>query len=96
MGSATSVEIPGGGTEGYHILRVSNLQITLPNSPKHSIPSEQVQDNSPASKAGLQSFFDFIVAINGIRLDRDNDTLKQVLKKGIGMSRIPKTNTHVN
>ena len=64
MGSATSVEIPGGGTEGYHILRV--------------------QDNSPASRAGIQSFFDFIVAINGIRLDRDNDTLKQVLKKGIG------------
>lgn len=64
MGNANSVDIPGGGTEGYHVLRV--------------------QENSPGSKAGLQAFFDFIVAINGTRLDQDNDTLKQVLKNGIG------------
>ncbi|KAL3283610.1 hypothetical protein HHI36_006748 [Cryptolaemus montrouzieri] len=64
MGNSESVDIPGGGTEGYHILRV--------------------QDNSPGSRAGLQAFFDFIVAINGIRLDKDNDMLKQILKNGIG------------
>ncbi|GJQ86001.1 hypothetical protein Trydic_g14945 [Trypoxylus dichotomus] len=64
MGNSTSVDIPGGGTEGYHVLKV--------------------QDNSPGSKAGLQVFFDFIVAINGTRLDQDNDTLKQILKNGIG------------
>jgi hypothetical protein len=34
----------------------------------------------------LQAFFDFIVAINGTRLDQDNDTLKQILKNGIGIS----------
>ncbi|RZC31949.1 GRASP55 65, PDZ 2, and/or DUF605 domain containing protein [Asbolus verrucosus] len=64
MGNSGSVDIPGGGTEGYHVLRV--------------------QENSPGSKAGLQAFFDFIVAINGTRLDQDNDTLKQILKNGIG------------
>ncbi|CAH1183543.1 unnamed protein product [Phaedon cochleariae] len=64
MGNAESVDIPGGGTDGYHILRV--------------------QENSPGAKAGLQPFFDFIVAINGTRLDRDNDTLKTILKTGIG------------
>ncbi|KAK9879627.1 hypothetical protein WA026_006693 [Henosepilachna vigintioctopunctata] len=64
MGNTESIDIPGGGTEGYHILRV--------------------QENSPGSRAGLQAFFDFIVAINGIRLDKDNDTLKQILKNGIG------------
>ncbi|KAI4464603.1 golgi reassembly stacking protein grasp [Holotrichia oblita] len=64
MGNSTSVDVPGGGTEGYHVLRV--------------------QENSPGSKAGLQVFFDFIVAINGTRLDQDNDTLKQILRNGIG------------
>ncbi|KAG5678554.1 hypothetical protein PVAND_008219 [Polypedilum vanderplanki] len=60
MGSSQSVEIPGGGTEGYHVLRV--------------------QDNSPGQKAGLEAFFDFIVAIGNTRLDQDNDTLKELLK----------------
>lgn len=27
MGAANSVEIPGGGTEGYHVLRVSSFYI---------------------------------------------------------------------
>ncbi|KAJ8955531.1 hypothetical protein NQ318_001361 [Aromia moschata] len=64
MGNSESVDVPGGGTDGYHVLRV--------------------QENSPGSKAGLQPFFDFIVSINGTRLDRDNDTLKQILKNGVG------------
>ncbi|KAF5282826.1 hypothetical protein FQR65_LT02824 [Abscondita terminalis] len=70
MGNANSVDIPGGGTEGYHVLRV--------------------QENSPGSKAGLQAFFDFIIAINGTRLDQDNETLRQVLNDGIG-KRVPLT-----
>lgn len=32
---------------------------------------------------GLQAFFDFIVALNNIRLDQDNDTLKEILKTNI-------------
>ncbi|KAK7793272.1 hypothetical protein R5R35_006771 [Gryllus longicercus] len=63
MGGTHSVEIPGGGTEGYHVLRV--------------------QDGSPGQKAGLEAFFDFIVAIGTTRLDKDNDTLKELLKAGI-------------
>ncbi|XP_034041813.1 Golgi reassembly-stacking protein 2-like [Thalassophryne amazonica] len=60
MGGAQSIQIPGGGTEGYHVLRV--------------------QENSPGSDAGLEPFFDFIVSISGTRLNKDNDTLKEVLK----------------
>eukprot|EP00095_Tigriopus_kingsejongensis_P011056 maker-scaffold23_size669530-snap-gene-1.35 protein:Tk11056 transcript:maker-scaffold23_size669530-snap-gene-1.35-mRNA-1 annotation:"golgi reassembly-stacking protein 2" len=63
MGGSQSVEVPGGGTEGYHVLRV--------------------QENSPGSRAGLEAFFDFIVAIGETRLDQDNDTLKDLLKANI-------------
>lgn len=63
MGSSHSIEIPGGGTEGYHVLRV--------------------QDGSPGQKAGLEAFFDFIVAIGNTRLDQDNDTLKELLKNSV-------------
>uniref|UniRef100_A0A6B2E8I6 Putative golgi family reassembly stacking protein 2 grasp2 n=1 Tax=Phlebotomus kandelakii TaxID=1109342 RepID=A0A6B2E8I6_9DIPT len=60
MGVSHSVSVPGGGTEGYHVLRV--------------------QSNSPGERAGLEAFFDFIVAIGNTRLDQDNDTLKELLK----------------
>uniref|UniRef100_H3AWP5 Golgi reassembly stacking protein 2 n=1 Tax=Latimeria chalumnae TaxID=7897 RepID=H3AWP5_LATCH len=63
MGGSQSVEIPGGGTEGYHVLRV--------------------QENSPGHRAGLEPFFDFIVSINGARLNKDNDTLKDLLKASV-------------
>ncbi|GIY19099.1 golgi reassembly-stacking protein 2 [Caerostris darwini] len=63
MGSGESTLVPGGGTEGYHVLRV--------------------QDNSPGSKAGLEPFFDFIVAVGNTRLNQDNDTLKEILKANI-------------
>lgn len=42
-----------------------------------------MQDGSPGQKAGLEAFFDFIVAIEKTRLDQDNDTLKELLKNGI-------------
>lgn len=63
MGSGPSVPIPGGGTEGYHVLKV--------------------QEKSPGQAAGLEAFFDFIIAIDNTRLDQDNDTLKELLKAGI-------------
>lgn len=63
MGGSHSVEIPGGGTEGYHVLKV--------------------QDSSPGQAAGLEAFFDFIVAIGNTRLDQDNDTLKDLLKASV-------------
>ncbi|XP_039999143.1 Golgi reassembly-stacking protein 2 isoform X1 [Xiphias gladius] len=63
MGGSQSVEIPGGGSEGYHVLRV--------------------QENSPGHRAGLEPFFDFIVSINNTRLNKDNDTLKDLLKASV-------------
>jgi len=63
MGGSQSLQIPGGGTEGYHVLRV--------------------QDGSPGQRAGLESFFDFIVAIGSSRLDQDNETLKDMLKLNV-------------
>ena len=41
------------------------------------------QENSPGSRAGLEAFFDFIVAIGKTRLDLDNDTLKDLLKANV-------------
>ncbi|KAM6129623.1 LOW QUALITY PROTEIN: Golgi reassembly-stacking protein 2 [Pterocles gutturalis] len=63
MGASQSVEIPGGGTEGYHVLRV--------------------QEKLTGHRAGLEPFFDFIVSINGSRLNKDNDTLKDLLKANV-------------
>lgn len=42
-----------------------------------------MQDNSPGQAAGLEAFFDFVVAIGNTRLDQDNDTLKELLKANI-------------
>lgn len=63
MGGSQSVDIPGGGTEGYHVLTV--------------------QENSPGHKAGLQPFFDFIISVCDTRLNKDNDTLKELLKMNV-------------
>ena len=60
----SNLKIPGGGSEGFHVLRV--------------------QDGSPGHKAGLEAYFDFIVTINGVRLDTDNDRFKEVLKENVG------------
>ncbi|PAA73432.1 hypothetical protein BOX15_Mlig018024g1 [Macrostomum lignano] len=59
MGAGSSAPVPGGGTDGYHVLRV--------------------QDNSPGHKAGLEAFFDFIIAIGNTRLNEDNDKLRELL-----------------
>lgn len=42
-----------------------------------------VQGNSPAEKAGLEPFFDFIISIGNFRLDRDNEMLKDQLHANI-------------
>lgn len=42
-----------------------------------------MQDNSPGQKAGLEAFFDFIIAIAGTRLDQDNDMLKELLRQNV-------------
>jgi len=63
MGAGQSSEIPGGGCEGYHVLRV--------------------QQDSPGHKAGLEPFFDFIVMIGNTRLNKDDDSLKDLLKANV-------------
>ncbi|KAM4562007.1 Golgi reassembly-stacking protein 2-like [Fundulus diaphanus] len=63
MGGSQSVQIPGGGSEGYHVLRV--------------------QEHSPGYHAGLEPFFDFIISVCDTRLNRDNDTLKELLKMNV-------------
>ncbi|XP_069814952.1 Golgi reassembly-stacking protein 1 isoform X2 [Dendropsophus ebraccatus] len=39
-----------------------------------------VQENSPAQKAGLEPFFDFIIAIGHSRLNKENSMFKDLLK----------------
>ncbi|XP_038157116.1 Golgi reassembly-stacking protein 2 [Cyprinodon tularosa] len=63
MGGSQSVQIPGGGSEGYHVLRV--------------------QEHSPGYHAGLEPFFDFIISVCDTRLNRDNDTLKELLRVNV-------------
>eukprot|EP00040_Diaphanoeca_grandis_P020179 m.107349 g.107349 ORF g.107349 m.107349 type:complete len:417 (-) comp27785_c0_seq1:78-1328(-) len=64
MGNAPSTpEVPGGGSEGYHVLKVAS--------------------GSPGEKAGLEQFFDFVIAINNIRLDEDSDILQKVCKQNV-------------
>lgn len=65
MGNSESVQIPGGGTEGYHVLRVGACPVGRVQDRKVDL---QVQDNSPGQAAGLEAFFDFIVAIGNNRL----------------------------
>ncbi|CAD5209884.1 unnamed protein product [Bursaphelenchus xylophilus] len=63
MGNSESTPLPGGGSEGYHVLRV--------------------QENSPGQLAGLEAFFDFIVAVGNKRLDRDDESFKQILNQSV-------------
>lgn len=42
-----------------------------------------IQEDSPAEKAGLEPFFDFIVSIGNNRLNQENDLLKDLLKANV-------------
>uniref|UniRef100_A0A3Q0SN21 PDZ GRASP-type domain-containing protein n=1 Tax=Amphilophus citrinellus TaxID=61819 RepID=A0A3Q0SN21_AMPCI len=42
-----------------------------------------VQEDSPALKAGLEPFFDFILSIGNTRLNKENDLLKDLLKANV-------------
>ncbi len=70
MGGGQSVEVPGGGKEGYHVLKVCSLPKLALNF-TFSAPCFKllkVLDNSPGYHSGLQAFFDYIVSIDGVRL----------------------------
>lgn len=42
-----------------------------------------MQENSPAQQAGLEPYFDFIITIGHSRLNKENDTLKALLKANV-------------
>lgn len=42
-----------------------------------------VQQNSPAEKAGLEPYFDFILSLDNRRLNEENELLKEVLKANV-------------
>ncbi|XP_073705142.1 Golgi reassembly-stacking protein 1a [Garra rufa] len=42
-----------------------------------------IQEDSPADKAGLEPFFDFIISIGNNRLNQENDMLKDLLKANV-------------
>ncbi|XP_051984752.1 Golgi reassembly-stacking protein 1-like isoform X2 [Xyrauchen texanus] len=42
-----------------------------------------IQENSPAERAGLEPFFDFIISIGNNRLNQENDMLKDLLKANV-------------
>uniref|UniRef100_A0AAY5EX92 PDZ GRASP-type domain-containing protein n=1 Tax=Electrophorus electricus TaxID=8005 RepID=A0AAY5EX92_ELEEL len=42
-----------------------------------------LKKNSPAQKAGLEPFFDFIISLGNTRLNQDNDMLKDLLKANV-------------
>ncbi|XP_069770972.1 Golgi reassembly-stacking protein 1-like isoform X2 [Narcine bancroftii] len=52
----------------------------LPSGGNEGFHVHGVQDNSPAQKAGLEPFFDFILTIGNTRLNKDNDIFKDLLK----------------
>lgn len=57
------LQIPGGGTEGFHVLAVAK--------------------GSPGHRADFEPFFDFIISINNIRLDKDDDRFRNILKENV-------------
>lgn len=61
----------------------NKLKHNFPTFSHNTIKNKKVQDNSPGHTAGLEAFFDFIIAIERTRLDQDNDTLKELLKQNI-------------
>ena len=64
MGGEQSTD---GKVVGYHVLRVSFVE-RIRGLLYEILSILQVQPNSPAANAGLEAFFDFIVAIGNNRL----------------------------
>jgi hypothetical protein len=61
----------------------SNSNLTAEDDSTEGYHVLRVQENSPGQIGGLESFFDFILAIDKTRLNQDNDTLKQLLQTNI-------------
>ncbi|MEQ2172460.1 hypothetical protein GOODEAATRI_021291, partial [Goodea atripinnis] len=75
MGGSQSVQIPGGGSEGYHVLRV-----------RAAVMSSELFPLSPANGEDHLAFLlnvDLNVLKYPLQQNRDNDTLKELLKMNV-------------
>jgi len=63
------------GTEGYHVLKVGTFESRKANKPPVA--------DSPAEKAGLRAYFDYILAVNDTRLDQESNALADAVQKGM-------------
>ncbi|KRY74629.1 WD40 repeat-containing protein SMU1, partial [Trichinella pseudospiralis] len=64
-------------------LKMGNQQSGFQVGGKEGYHVLRVQENSPGQRAGLETFFDFIVAVGNQRLDKDNDSLREILKQHV-------------
>ncbi|XP_028660002.1 Golgi reassembly-stacking protein 1b [Erpetoichthys calabaricus] len=55
----------------------------VPDGGKEGYHVHGIQENSPAQKAGLEPYFDFIISIGHTRLNQENDMLKNLLKANV-------------
>ncbi|XP_046956130.1 Golgi reassembly-stacking protein 1 isoform X2 [Lynx rufus] len=89
MGLGASAEHPAGGAEGFHLHGVSrprgagDLGWAPARKRRDAYRRPEVQENSPAQQAGLEPYFDFIITIGHSRLNKENDTLKALLKANV-------------
>ena len=68
--------------QGYHVIRVRDKNVLSANIGFKLFP--QVCETSPGGRAGLQAYFDFIISINGVVLEEDDDDFKRILKENEG------------
>ncbi|XP_036418280.1 Golgi reassembly-stacking protein 1a [Colossoma macropomum] len=71
MGLTQSGAVPEGGIRGYHVHGYCLIVV------------QYIQEESPAEKAGLEPFFDFIISIGNSCLNQENDILKNLLKANV-------------
>ncbi|XP_015688030.1 Golgi reassembly-stacking protein 1 isoform X2 [Protobothrops mucrosquamatus] len=55
----------------------------VPNGGSEGYHVHGIQENSPAQRAGLEPFFDFILTIGHTRLNKEGNTLKDLLKANV-------------
>lgn len=55
-------------------------EVTAPRPPSHGFRILRVTESSPASSVGIESFYDFLVAVDGVRVDGDTVWLQSYLK----------------
>ncbi|XP_011532322.1 Golgi reassembly-stacking protein 1 isoform X2 [Homo sapiens] len=67
---------------GFLMVRHQTASVDSGMHPARSV-FQQVQENSPAQQAGLEPYFDFIITIGHSRLNKENDTLKALLKANV-------------